>query len=737
MAGVNNPGAQKVFGHALPSTIGELQAYKGEIESGLKKVTVDVHPYPNNPAVEKRTFQIQGAIEGMFRAAMAEIFKNPSVAINKKVGGYCFRAINNPGKPGSSSASNHSTGLAFDINYDVNPFKKSLSGPDTAYEMRTTGHPIVQAFEKQGFYWGGRFGDWMHFEYNGKAGTGNIGQFTGIAGASGGGGLPPGVQITTRKRKLTPEEVKSLGLDKSGGNSGSKGGGSVSTGAPANFNGGGKASPSQGSVGSVLDAKACLEFLHMYPYTDASRSIKATKPFGSKGNGTGPTNYGNLCSTFTKLAAMYGMGAFTWDQAVSCRNTADLARICPKAYPNGSNTNGFAHPPSSWYGYTVYKSWNASQVANEVHSLAKSGQVRPTDIFRVSGSNGSHVFMWGGDRWVSDFLQADKNPSGLTRDHADWYKFSGKVINMPSNFQFSDNVDGSGGGGGSKRYYQDANGDWWVEETGYYDENGNWVDYDPSMMGGGNPGFQVPQPEPITYERLVRDCPEEIQMKSTWVRYQLMIGEHSQTLHDMWYYVPQGLQGYGATAGGDGFSISGGDFSMSGDLIDQAAEFMCHEENGTSFSKPLDPKFINGYQLKGEGHKTYGFGMMYGKDANGNGFLMEQKYPNGCDEATQREIFKNLIRHELKAIENAGLSGLSNNQKVVMCHRYHAAPACFKSVAPKVLAAGGASCTADQYREIALNYMRGCKNWNLYGKGWTNGINREATLWAGGNPFAK
>ena len=721
MAGVNNPGAQKIFGHALPNDINSLQAYKKEIESGLKRITVQVHPRPNDSTVETRTFVLQGAIEGMFRAAMQEIFNNPKVAINKKIGGYCFRAINNPNAKGSSSASNHATGLAFDINYDVNPFSKSDNRPENAYVFRSTSHPIVAAFERQGFYWGGRFGDWMHFEYNGKNAA-NLGPFSGTPGLGGGfgGGLPPGVSLTTRKRKLSKEEVESLGLNKGGGANA----GNVSKGGAANFSGN-RPSVSQGKVGTILDARACLEFLHMFPYTEASKQIKATKPFGSKGGGTGPMQYGNLCSTYTKLAAMYGMGAFTWEQACACRSTADLARMCPKAYPGGSNTNGFAHPPSSWYGYNAFKSWDKPQVANEVHAMAKAGQVRPTDIFRVrDNSGGAHVFMWGGDRWVSDFLQADKNPSGLGRPHADWYKFGGQIINMPGNFQFSDNV--AGGGGGGVRYFQE-NGEWYVEETGYYDESGNWVNYDPSMMGDvfGGP---IWKPENITYENLVAKCPDDVMLKSLWVRYVLKANFHCQSFVDVVEYNPNG----GGAGGLGGF----GDFSLSGDLIDQACDFLCHEENGTSFSKPLDAKFINGYQLKGEGHKTYGFGMMYGCDANGSSFLMEQRYPNGCDEQTQRELFRNLIRKEMRAIENAGLGNLTDNQKIVMCHRYHAAPACFNYVAPRVKEAGGPNCSAEQYRDIALAYMRGCKNWNLYGKGWTNGINREAKLWAGQNPFA-
>ncbi len=59
--------------------------------------------------------------------------------------------------------SNHSKGGAIDINWSVNPFSKGAKGEDNDTMVRTTNHPVVQAFARHGFGWGGSYGDYMHF----------------------------------------------------------------------------------------------------------------------------------------------------------------------------------------------------------------------------------------------------------------------------------------------------------------------------------------------------------------------------------------------------------------------------------------------------------------------------------------------------------------------------------------------------------------------------------------------
>lgn len=186
MALCSNPAATKIFGIQLPASFSALKSYEGMIRSGLKSVKFTCRAVPNGPPIT-RTIQIQGAIEGNFLAAMDDIYKNhPEVAINNHIGGFCFRGMNS-GKP-NSNASIHSLGLAVDLNYDCNPLHSNMNEPDTAYKMRSSGHPIVQAMVRNGFEWGGPWGnrDTMHFEFNGKGSTGAFGTFSGIFGEMGG-----------------------------------------------------------------------------------------------------------------------------------------------------------------------------------------------------------------------------------------------------------------------------------------------------------------------------------------------------------------------------------------------------------------------------------------------------------------------------------------------------------------------------------------------------------------------
>lgn len=259
---------------------------------------------------------------------------------------------------------------------------------------------------------------------------------------------------------------------------------------------GARPSPSEGSYPTIMDARACLEFLHMFPYTPAARSIKATKSFGSKGRGTGPTQSGNLCSTFTKLAALYGMGCFTWEQACACKTTKDLGKLTPHMNANGADTNNWVARGGNGHGYRCMKTWRGQPgVSMTIDKLAKSGQFNPTDTFRVCNEGGntskSHVFMWGGDRWISDYLQSTgKPPSSVKRQDADWYRFAGQVINMPSNFNFNTNMISAGFDESSNNFIGNYN---------YGPSNFNTGTQSP---GGGNLGMgSVPANVPIIQSR--------------------------------------------------------------------------------------------------------------------------------------------------------------------------------------------------------------------------------------------
>ena len=169
MASCNNAGATLLYGHTMPSNFGQLSSYRREIESNIVSVLVKTRKVPNGPCV-KRKFQVNKKLAGNLTAIFDEIFNNyPNIAVNDYIGGYCFRAINNPSSPGSSSASIHSLGAAIDVNYNLNGFIPPDGKPDSTYVMRTTHHPIVQTFLRHGWSWGGAWNgkrkDYMHFEF--------------------------------------------------------------------------------------------------------------------------------------------------------------------------------------------------------------------------------------------------------------------------------------------------------------------------------------------------------------------------------------------------------------------------------------------------------------------------------------------------------------------------------------------------------------------------------------------
>lgn len=171
MASCNNPGTTLVFGHPMPDELDELLPYKAEIEAGLVMVDVMVRTEPHGP-LKPIKCQIQRHVADNFKAAMDEIKEHPEVAFVWG-GSYWFRGMNN-GKS-NPKASIHSLGLAFDVNTKDNPYKRD-SYPDDAYRMRTPNHPIVAAFVKRGWVWGGNWGkksgepDYMHFEFSSGGG---------------------------------------------------------------------------------------------------------------------------------------------------------------------------------------------------------------------------------------------------------------------------------------------------------------------------------------------------------------------------------------------------------------------------------------------------------------------------------------------------------------------------------------------------------------------------------------
>lgn len=102
------------------------------------------------------------------KAALHDVSKVPGFYSTGKIGAYCYRSVNNG--TNSSVLSNHSYGVAIDINYDLNPFPKGERAPQIGdisdpVRWRSFNHPVVIAMARHGFGWGGRYGDYMHFSF--------------------------------------------------------------------------------------------------------------------------------------------------------------------------------------------------------------------------------------------------------------------------------------------------------------------------------------------------------------------------------------------------------------------------------------------------------------------------------------------------------------------------------------------------------------------------------------------
>jgi hypothetical protein len=85
---------------------------------------------------------------------------------------YSYREVKNGKK--NQPLSNHSYGIAIDINPSQNPFVHGGAPIQEQYpcatendnkSIRTLTNPIVKVFMAHEWGWGGRYGDYMHFSY--------------------------------------------------------------------------------------------------------------------------------------------------------------------------------------------------------------------------------------------------------------------------------------------------------------------------------------------------------------------------------------------------------------------------------------------------------------------------------------------------------------------------------------------------------------------------------------------
>ena len=132
-----------------------------EAECQAKMKTINIEAYPGKRITIHKDLELE--VQKIFSD-----LKSYGVNLNEYIGGFFFRPINNPNHPGSKLLSMHSFGCAIDINYNLNPFIKGgrpwENGDNTPRGIiRTVNSPIVRAFASQGWGWGGRYGDYMHF----------------------------------------------------------------------------------------------------------------------------------------------------------------------------------------------------------------------------------------------------------------------------------------------------------------------------------------------------------------------------------------------------------------------------------------------------------------------------------------------------------------------------------------------------------------------------------------------
>lgn len=128
-------------------------------------VTVQV-PYLDKSGNRKtRSLQVHKKLAQNFINAFTELADSGFKAYS--IGTYCWRKVNNGS--GSNALSQHSYGVALDINPNENPYPGVTGGK---YEPGVNEYSItpevVSIMNKYGFRWGGSYQDYMHFSVSGR-----------------------------------------------------------------------------------------------------------------------------------------------------------------------------------------------------------------------------------------------------------------------------------------------------------------------------------------------------------------------------------------------------------------------------------------------------------------------------------------------------------------------------------------------------------------------------------------
>ena len=138
--------------------------------------TIKIKVHSSQESTKEYNIQVNKNLADKFQAIFDEIYrtkikvdgKEKWLVVNQPPHAYKWRTVQGTGKA-EVKLSNHSYGVAIDINANMNPYdcQKALqiSKKDTEVCIRTTESPFVKIFAKYGFGWGGRYKDFMHFSY--------------------------------------------------------------------------------------------------------------------------------------------------------------------------------------------------------------------------------------------------------------------------------------------------------------------------------------------------------------------------------------------------------------------------------------------------------------------------------------------------------------------------------------------------------------------------------------------
>lgn len=151
----DDPGRRRVYG-LLKDVYGET---KGQIESNLVLVRTGFGSYQFNSSN-----QAAQALKRTMEELEAQAKQNHSLYrfISPIAGTYNYRVI-----AGTNRLSTHAFGIAIDLARDKRDYWKWASREDGQKRLESYPREIVEAFERNNFIWGGKWGhfDILHFEY--------------------------------------------------------------------------------------------------------------------------------------------------------------------------------------------------------------------------------------------------------------------------------------------------------------------------------------------------------------------------------------------------------------------------------------------------------------------------------------------------------------------------------------------------------------------------------------------